>query len=275
MHGCMPGCIIQCSIIFQNKNQEYVTSSFEFETIALMGSNLGIDDLDTIAQMDRICDDLGLDTIEIGNVLGLTMESGLLPFGDCKGAISLLNEIREGTDRGRVLGDGAVNTGRYFNIDRIAHAKGQGLPGHEARICKPVGVTYCSSPMGGDHTAGIDYSGNPKDKDTAIEKSKQAQIIAALVDTMGYCLLAMPIEQFIILGHFAEILNSHIGLNLSPEDLLQIGRQVITDELAFNEAAGLPSDKIYLADFLSGEPLPPTGSMFDVDQEKIEKIWDD
>jgi aldehyde:ferredoxin oxidoreductase len=111
--------------------------------------------------MDRISDDLGLDTIEIGNVLGLAMEAGLLPFGDRYGAISLLREIGEGTARGRILGNGAVATGHYLNISRVANAKGQGLPAHDPRVCKPVGVTYCTSPMGADHTAGIDYSGDP------------------------------------------------------------------------------------------------------------------
>lgn len=275
MHGCMPGCIVKCSIIFHNEKREYVTSSLEFETIALMGSNLCIDDLDSIAKMDRICDDLGLDTIEMGNVIGLAMEGGLLPFGDQQGAIELLQEIGKKTPRGKVLGNGAVATGNYVSIERVAHAMGQGLPAHEARVCKSAGVTYSTSPMGADHTAGVDYSGNPTDKESAIEKSKQVQIAAALVDTMGYCILAIPDQEPIRIGrHFAEMLNSHLGLNLSLMDLVQVGYQVIKGELAFNEAAGLNSDRIYLSNFLSEESLPSTGSAFDVDKSKMKKIWE-
>lgn len=276
MHACMPGCVVKCSNVFYDKNHKYVTAALEYETIGLMGSNLGIDDLDTIAQMDKICDDLGLDTIEIGNALGLFMEAGILPFGERKGSIELLKEIGIGTDRGKILGNGAAAAASYLNISRVAHAKGQGLPAHDPRVAKPVGVTYCTSPMGGDHTAGIDYySGDPMDKETAIEKSKSAQIIAALIDTLGYCLLAMPLDKNTVIEPFVNILNAHFGKNLSSKDLLQMGYQVITDELAFNEAAGLPSDQIYLADFLSTEPLPPRGSVFDVDRKKIKRIWND
>ena len=88
-------------------------------------------------------------------------------------------------------------------------------------------------------------------------------------------MLAMPLDKNTVIEPFVNILNAHFGKNLSSKDLLQMGYQVITDELAFNEAAGLPSDQIYLADFLSTEPLPPTGSVFDVDKEKIKRIWND
>jgi aldehyde:ferredoxin oxidoreductase len=274
MHGCMPGCIVKCSIIFHNKDHKYLTAALEFETIALMGSNLCIDDLDTIAEISDICNDLGLDTIEVGNALGLAMEAGLLAFGDRSGTIELLKEIGKGTDRGKVLGNGAVTTGNFFNIKRIAHARGQGLPAHDPRVSKPAGVTFCTSPMGGDHTAGVDYSSNPMDSGTSVEKSKRAQIIAALADTLGYCLLAIPIERQTIIEHFVRILNAHFNKNLSSKDLFQVGQQVIKDELAFNEAAGFPSNGIYLADFLTEEPLPPTGCTFDVDKDKIKKVWE-
>lgn len=274
MHGCMPGCIVKCSIVFHNKHNRYVTAGLEYETIALMGSNLCIDDLDTIAEISDICNDLGLDTIEVGNAIGIVMEAGLLPFGDRAGTIELLKEIGKGTGTGKVLGNGAVTTGNFFNIKRIAHARGQGLPAHDPRVSKPAGVTFCTSPMGGDHTAGVDYSSNPMDRETAIEKSKQAQVIAALVDTLGYCVLALPKERQTIIEHLVRILNAHFCKNLSSKDLFQIGRQVIKDELAFNEAAGFPSNRIYLADFLTEEPLPPTGCIFDVDKHKIQKIWE-
>jgi len=129
--------------------------------------------------------------------------------------------------------------------------------------------------MGGDHTAGVDYSNDPSDKETALQKSRQVQIIVALVDTLGYCLLSMPLDKNTLIEPFTNILNAHFGKDLIPGDLLGIGCQVITYELAFNEAAGLSSQQFYLPEFFCTEPLSPRGSVFDVDREKIKRIWND
>ena len=69
MDPCMPGCLIGCSMVFNDADGNYVTSSFEYETIALMGP-LGITDPDVVAQFDRIVDDIGIDSIELGSALG-------------------------------------------------------------------------------------------------------------------------------------------------------------------------------------------------------------
>ena len=61
MDGCMPGCLVKCSIVFNDKNKKHVTSSYEYETIALMGSNIGLTDLDVIALLDRLSDSIGID----------------------------------------------------------------------------------------------------------------------------------------------------------------------------------------------------------------------
>src|SRR3990172_2323417 len=96
MLPCMAGCIIKCAILFNDERAEHLTSALEFETIALLGANLEIDDLEAIARMDRLCDDLGLDTIETGNAFGVAMEAGVARFGDWQGALRLLRENRQG-----------------------------------------------------------------------------------------------------------------------------------------------------------------------------------
>ena len=67
----------------------------------MVGSNCGISDLDTIATIDRMCDDFGLDTMETGATIGICMESGKIPFGDAQGAVNLLKEMIEGTEFGK------------------------------------------------------------------------------------------------------------------------------------------------------------------------------
>ena len=63
MHNCMTGCIVKCSNIVNDKDGNYKTSALEFETLTLLGSNCGIACWDDVADLDRLCDDIGLDTI--------------------------------------------------------------------------------------------------------------------------------------------------------------------------------------------------------------------
>ena len=86
----------------------------EYETIGLMGSNLGIDSLDAIARLNWEVNDLGLDSIEIGAALGVAAEAGLLNFGDDHKALALVREIRTGSAVGRLIGSGAASSARYM-----------------------------------------------------------------------------------------------------------------------------------------------------------------
>ncbi len=131
-----------------------MTSSFEYETIAMLGSNLEIYDLEVIARMDRLCDDYGVDTIEIGGAIGVVTEADVLPFGDPARAMEILQEVGRGTPLGRVIGNGVVVTGKVFGVERVPAIKGQGLPAWDPRTALATGVTFMTLPQGADHTAG-------------------------------------------------------------------------------------------------------------------------
>ena len=60
-HACMAGCTIKCSNIFGGEDGKMIVSPLEYETIGLMGSNLGISSLDAIARMNWEVNDLGLE----------------------------------------------------------------------------------------------------------------------------------------------------------------------------------------------------------------------
>src|SRR6059036_3614322 len=99
-HSCMPGCVIQCSNVYHDANGKEVVSPVEYETLGLLGTNCGISDPDDLAQLNHVANDLGVDTIELGGMLGVLMEAGLGVFGDVKFMTDVLAEIRRGTPNG-------------------------------------------------------------------------------------------------------------------------------------------------------------------------------
>ena len=268
-HACMPGCVVRCSTIYNNPKGEFLTASYDYETIAMLGSNLGIDDLDAIAWMDRQCDELGVDTIELGCTIGLLGETDLFEFGDVQKAHSLVKEIANGTPLGRVIGSGVVLTAKVFGIDRIPAIKGQGIPAHSARSCKGWGVTYATSPQGADHTAGPVLD-ELLSKEGQVQRSRMSQIIMTGIDSVGLCMLSR------LMGHpdiVVEMLNGFYGLGWGVEDYLEMSKEALRQERAFNQTAGLSPVEDRVPEWMRNEPLAPTNAIFDVPQEEMNELF--
>jgi len=274
--ACMPGCPIACKHTYVDPKSRYITSSLEYETIALLGSNCGIDDLDAIAKMDRICDEIGVDTMEMGATIGVVMEAGLLSFGDAQGAIALLEEIPKNTPMGRIIGNGTKIAGNVFGVKRVPTVKGQGMAAYDPRSNKGIGVTYASSPMGADHTAGCVMPGrtgfdssktyDALKPDGQPEVSLDLQIMVAIIDAMGVCFfVGLEIETLNIL---AGALNAHYDRNVTFSDMVGMGKDILKNEHRFNQAAGRPTVE-RLPEFFEIEPLTPHETLFDVERDAI------
>ncbi|NQU66006.1 MAG: aldehyde ferredoxin oxidoreductase, partial [SAR324 cluster bacterium] len=273
MVGCMPGCLVKCSIVFNDADGKYVTSSYEYETIALMGSNLGIVDLDVIAKFDYIVDNLGLDSIELGSSLGLAASAGKMKMGDAASALALLDEIERGTEFGTVLGNGVVATGKALGIDRIPAFRGQSIPAHDPRATKPTGVSYATNPMGADHTAGITYD-DFSNKEGQIPRSLQTQIMFTVIDALGYCMLASPGNKLLLLDFIRDLINARYGTSVTVDDLVEIGKQTLKDELKFNEGSGFHTANEQIPAFIRTEGVGPNNQVFDVADAEMKTIWD-
>lgn len=270
MLPCMAGCIIKCAILYNDANGGHITSALEFETIALFGANLEVDDIDAIAQMDRLCDDLGLDTIEIGNAFGVAMEAGVLPWGDWRGVVRALDEdVRRGTPLGRNIGNGTVAAALAWGIDRIPAVKGQGLPAWEPRTLKAMGVTYATSPQGADHTAGL-VTARGVTHETLMKSSRHEQLVMAAVDSVGLCQFSNPVE-----ADMAALVSAQHGVAWTVDDVLALGRRTLIEERDFNMRAGFPPDASTLPNFLRTEPLETADGpqVFDLDDELLERFW--
>ncbi len=272
-HGCQPGCPIRCSNIYKDQNGQYLTSGFEYETIALNGSNLGISDLDLIAKIDRLCDDLGIDTMETGCTLGVCMEAGIIDFGDGEGALSLIGEMFEDTKFGRVIADGAARCGSHLGVKRIPAVKNQGLAAYDPRSLKGTGVTYATTPMGADHTAGNtigDPSVSPYEKKGQVELSTGTQVGMATFDSLGMCIFsgfctADPVN----INHLISMMKSRFGGDWDADRLFGLGIETISLEKKFNKAAGFTDKDDTLPEFMYNEPLPPNNNVFDITTEEL------
>lgn len=275
-HACMPGCTIRCSNIFGGEDGKMIVSPLEYETIGLMGSNLGIGELDTIARLCWQVNDLGLDSIDVGAALGVAAEAGQMMWGDGNRALELLNEVRRGTPLGHILGNGASATGKHFGIERVPAVKGQAMSSYEPRAVKGTGVTYATSPQGADHTCGLTIRDkiNHLDPKGQADLSRNKQISMAGYDTLGACIFAGFGFAASPQGTIAHLLNARYDWKV-PDDILQIlGKETLKLEREFNRRAGFTAKDDRLPVWMTREPLPPTNSVFDVPEEDLDKIFD-
>ena len=283
-HACHRGCTIKCSRTYVDENGEYVTKGPEYETIWAHGANCGIDDLDAIAKMDRLDDDFGLDTIELGATIAVAMEAGIIRFGDAEGAIGLLEEIGKGTPLGRLVASGAEVLGKAYGVSRIPTVKGQAIPAYDPRAVKGIGVTYATSTMGADHTAGYAVAANvlgvggnvdPLKPNGQVELSRDLQITTTAIDAVGLCLFIAfaALDDPTALEGVCEMLGALYGQEFTADDFLAIGKQTLSRERAFNAAAGFTMADDRLPDYFKTEKLAPHDATFDVTDKDLDKVY--
>jgi aldehyde:ferredoxin oxidoreductase len=283
-HGCHRGCIIQCSGTYMNKDGQYLTKQPEYETVWAHGGNCGISDLDAIAMLDRLDDDYGVDTIEMGATIAVAMEGGVAKFGDAEAAINLVHEVGKGTPLGRILGSGAAVTGRAFGVERVPVVKGQAMPAYDPRGVQGIGVTYATSTMGADHTAGYAVAANimkvggyvdPHVAEGQVELSRNLQVATAAIDSTGMCLFVAfaVLDQPETFQALLDMLNSFYGLNLTGDDVSELGKSVLKNERNFNMKAGLTSAHDRLPEFFKKEALPPHNVVFTVKDADLDTLF--
>lgn len=276
-HACHPGCVMRCSNVYPMPDGK-VCSPIEYETAWCFGPNLDIKDLDVVAKLNYICNDVGLDTIEVGCTLGVLMEAGVLPFGDSAAAIAAVEGIYQGTPLGRIIAAGAEVAGRVYGVTRVPTVKGQSIPAYDPRSCRGNGVTYATTPMGADHTAGYAVTSNilkvggfvdPNKNEGQIELSRNLQIATAAVDASGLCLFV----AFAVLDNpeglptIVEMLNAQYGTELTVDDVLALGQQILKVEREFNAQAGFTKADDRLPEFFHEEELEPHKTKFDLTTE--------
>ena len=283
-HACSPGCIIQCSNTWYKPDGKEHTSCVEYESDWALGANCGIDSLDDIAEMIQLCNAYGLDTIETGTTLAVAMEAGVIPFGNGKKAIELIHEMGKGTPLGRILGGGTEFAGKAYGVTRIPTVKGQSMPAYEPRAVKGIGITYATTTMGADHTAGyticpeilsVGGKADPLSPEGKAALSRAFQATTAFIDSSGHCLFIAFAILDIASGFegMVEESNGVLGSNWKSEDIVKIGAEILRKERAFNEAAGIGKEQDRVPEFMKYEPLPPHNQVFDVPDSALDSVY--
>jgi aldehyde:ferredoxin oxidoreductase len=282
-HACHAGCVIQCSQVYNDKNGDFLTTGFEYETIWGLGANCCIDDLDIIAEADHLMDDIGVDSIETVVAMGVAMEAGIIPFGDGAGMLRLVKEIGAGTPLGRILGSGAEGVGKMYGVTRVPVVKGQGLSAYDPRPIKGMGITYATSTMGSDHTAGYCIPVNilhvggfvdPLKKEGQVDLSRRLQIGTAFIDSTGLCLFVgfASLDDQEVFQAVMDMINAKYGLSMTVDEGRGLGRKILRTEHEFNLAAGFTNKHDRLPEFFE-EPVPPHNAVWDFTDEEIDTFW--
>jgi aldehyde:ferredoxin oxidoreductase len=272
--ACSPSCAIQCSNMILDSEGNHITSSFEYETIGLLGSNLLISDLEKIAMMDKLCDDFGIDTIETGSGLGVLMDAGKIEWGDADRCIELIEGLRNKNSESMDLGLGVYELGMKLGHSRIPHVKHQAFPSYEPRSLKAPSITFVTGPMGADHTAG-DVSGeNPNKSEGKVALSKERQLLTMIIDSMGICYFVG--SSFENTGKMSKLVTARYGETWEKDidGWIDWAKKCILMERDFNVAAGLAATDT-LPKFMLEENLEEAPFRWDFDPDEINHYWDD
>src|SRR5438094_9079978 len=274
-HACMPGCVIQCSNVYADASGKEVVSPVEYETLGLLGSNCGLTDPDDLAQLNFVANDLGVDTIELGGMLGVLMEAGLGVFGDVKFMTDCLAEIRRGSEQGRRWAQGTARVGEHYQVRRVPVIKKQAISAYDPRVVEATGISMMTPAQGADHTTGNLPRLNTREMDTEtlLKQSLGAQTMCAATDSLGLCIFGRsvtePNTQFIV-----DALNAACGTTYTKDFFVELGQETLKLEREFNRRAGFTERDDELPEFFYREALPPTDRVARFHAADVHRIYD-
>ena len=228
----------------------------EYETLGLVGSNCGLTDPDHVARLNDVANDLGIDTIELGATIGVLMEAGKGEFGDHEFMADVLEDIRDGNEKGKIYAQGTTRVGEHFKVARIPAIKKQGISAYDPREIEVTGISMMVTAQGADHTAGNIPTFQCKDKTTEelVAASLDIQEDCAAADSLGLCLFGRSVtnvnQEFIV-----GALNDAHGTDLPTTFMKDLGRETLSLEWQFNKDAGFTEADDELPQFFYDEIL--------------------
>jgi aldehyde:ferredoxin oxidoreductase len=274
-HACMPGCVIQCSNVYAGADGQEMVSPVEYETLSLLGTNCGLTEPDDLARLNYQCNDLGIDTIEAGATLGVLMEAGVAEFGDVEWMMRAFDEIRRGTDTGRLWAQGTARVGEHYGVARVPVIKKQAISAYDPRVIEVTGISMMVTAQGADHTTGNvpRYKSHDKDIDELLQVSLDSQITSAATDSLGLCVFGRTVTNTNT-EFLADAINSALGTQLQPSFFYELGKETLQLEREFNRAAGFTEKDDDLPTFFYDEPLYPSNRVARFRSQDVHHIFD-
>ena len=274
-HACMPGCLIQCSNVYADADGNEIVSPVEYETLGLLGTNCGIKEPDDLARLNASANDLGIDTIETGAMVGVLMEAGVGKFGDLGFIAGVLEELRAGTEQGRLWAQGTASVGEHYRVARVPVIKRQAISAYDPRVVEATGITMMVTAQGADHTAGNVPRMETADKsiDEVAAASHAAQVQTAAADSLGLCIFGRTVTAA-ELERVTVAINAATGADLDPSFFNELGRETLHLEREFNRAAGFTEADDELPEFFYNEPLEPSNRVARFRAQEVNEFAD-
>ncbi|RPI56804.1 MAG: hypothetical protein EHM56_04175 [Chloroflexi bacterium] len=294
--GCF-GCIVPCArlVEVERGGKKMRVEGPEYETLAMLGSNLGISDPSFVVEANLICDRLGIDTISAGVVVGFAMECmerGLiddpsmadLRFGNQEAALRLLEDIGYRRGLGDLMAEGVKVASERIGrgSERFAiHSKGLEFPAYDPRAGFGTGLTYAVTARGGCHRRALPPGREVLGGVPPYTVEGKAAMIKELFDerTLYHSLLVCDYAGSglaIPFTRYAEFIAAVTGTLYSQEELAEAADRIETTTRLFNLRQGLGRQDDTLPARILEEPLPDgpaRGQLFG--REGLERMKDE
>jgi aldehyde:ferredoxin oxidoreductase len=308
-HSCPVACKKEVEVDVHHKGEDHNIrmESYEYESAWALGPNSMTDDRDKVAMMIDRCNDVAVDTIEMGNTMAMAMEateeghldgvseqgsearktesSGGLDWGDTETMIEMIDRVahRE-DDLADLIAEGAKRAAEELgDPDMSLDVKGQTMAAYDPRGMKGMAIGYATSNRGACHLRGytpaaeilgVPEKVDPHDPDGKGELCATFQDLHAISDSFDICkfnAFAEGIEEYV------KQYNGMTGLDVSEDDLLKAGERIYNLERYYNNLVGFDgSDDDLPVRFVEGEPkaIPgqggSEGELVELDQLKEE-----
>ena len=254
--------------------------SFEYESAWAFGPACLNDDPNAIAYITNLCNDYGMDSIEMGNVLAMAMEASekeliaeRIAWGDTDAMVELVGHtaLRQGI--GDTLAEGTERAAHAFGDGSIAMTvKGQAIAGYDPRGLKGMGLGFATSNRGACHlrgysfaseVAGIPYRTNPLEWQGKAAVVKYLQDLHAISDSLDLCKFSMFAES---IEDYANQYSTVVGVPTDADALLVTGERIFNLERHYNNLAGFREGSDTLPQRFLTQPSSGGGSIGQVCQ---------
>ena len=265
-------CPVACKKEVETEPGKYHVhmESVEYESAWAFGANCFNGNRDAIAYMIDLCNDYGMDTIECGNLVSMTMEAsekGLIkeavPWGDSDKMIDLIHKAATRVGIGDTLAEGPARAAAVFgDPDMSMTVKGQAIPAYDPRAFKGQGIGYATSNRGACHLRaytvaselmGIPYQTNLLDWEGKGKLAKLLQEFHAVSDSFDICKFSSFAQN---LDHYAAQYSAIVGVPMDPEGMRITGERVYNLERYYNNQAGIGEGADTLPKRFLTEPSP-------------------